>query len=195
MFKHRSITVAASMRGPPGVKVFFADLSSKGRRRPEEAPHSMLPPSFLRKVFPLPSPTRPASIRTLLWSGMPRCQLESFLSKPVLPSQNRTESPRFPKRSFRRDLAVTRTRRLATQQNYIVLSCLLRRSRRLAVAQRLVHFPTHPQPVQQHRQLPAAGGQLQPPPLQIRIRTPPAQYTMRPLHQQLPQVHMNLLVG
>src|SRR5216117_1237987 len=27
---------------------------------------------------------------------MPRCQLESFISKRALPSQNRTESPPFP---------------------------------------------------------------------------------------------------
>jgi hypothetical protein len=50
-----------------------------------------------------------------LWSGWLRCQLESSISNRVLPSQNRTESPRFRKRSFRRDLAVTRTRRWVTK--------------------------------------------------------------------------------
>ena len=150
------MTVAASMRGPPGVKVFFADLSSKGSSPTHGRRHTAfsLPPSFLRKVFACPSPTRPASIRTLYGAVCPgaswspssqngRCHLRTELSRP-----------RFRKRSFRRDLAVTRTRRLATKPNYIVLSCLLRSSRRPAVAQRLVHFPTHPQPVQQHRQLP-----------------------------------------
>src|SRR6185503_528353 len=88
----------------------------------------------------------------------------------------------------------------------VPVGVLLRRSRRLAVAQRLVHFPTHPQPVQQHRQLAshrhhrtllgvlaAARGLLQPPPLQIRIRTAPAQNTVRRLHQQRAQVHIALL--
>src|SRR4030095_6416081 len=91
------MTVAASMRGPPGVKVFFTDLSSKGRHRPtggatQRSP-SLLP--FLERFLPALADS-PCFHSHSLWSGMPRCQLESFISKRVLPSQNRTESPPFP---------------------------------------------------------------------------------------------------
>ena len=68
----------------------------------------------------------------------------------------------------------------------ILRACSLRR--RGLLPQRLVYFPRHPQPVQQDGQLarhcyhctllgvlPASRTQLQPPPLQIRVRPPPAQ--------------------
>ena len=124
----------------------FTDLSSKGRHRPtggatQHSP-SLIP--FLRKVFACPRRLALLPFALFIGAVCPgaswspssqngRCHLRTELSRP-----------RFRKRSFRRDLEVTRTRRLATKPNYIVLSCLLRRSRRLAVAQRLVHFPTHP---------------------------------------------------
>src|SRR4029434_5881176 len=195
------------MRGPPGVKVFFTDLSSKGRHRPtggatQRSP-SLLP--FLERFLPALADS-PCFHSHSLWSGMPRCQLESFISKRVLPSQSRTESPPFPE-----TLVPPRPRShpnsaIGYQTELHCLSCLLGRSRRLAVAQRLVHFPAHPQPVQQHRQLTShrhhrtllrilapAGGQLQPPALQIRIRTAPAQNAVRRLHQQRAQVDIALL--
>src|SRR6202034_526087 len=46
---------------------------------------------------------------------MLRCQLGFTILKRVLPSRYRTKSPLFPRRWFRRDLAVTRTRRFATK--------------------------------------------------------------------------------
>jgi len=52
-----------------------------------------------------------------------RCQLGSSISNRVLPSQHRTERLRFRKRSFRRDLAVTRTRRWVTELHWLQAAC------------------------------------------------------------------------
>ena len=88
-------------------------------------------------------------------------------------------------RPFRRDSAVTRTRRFVTTSIRQVCSGSSSCSALCCpgIPQRLVDFACHPQPVQQHRQLPrhghhrpflrvlpAAACQLQSPPPQIRIR-------------------------
>ncbi len=162
---------------------FFLDLAHQFLADQREALEALLGLSFLRKGFAFPPPTRPASIRTLggavgsgaSWSPQSQigcCHLSIELSRSVSGDARSTATSQSPELGD-------------GLQNYILLGGLL--LRRLAVAQRLVHFRRHPQPVQQHRQLPghrhdrallrilaAAFGQLQPPPFQIRIRTAPA---------------------
>src|SRR4029434_133832 len=133
------------MRGPPGVKVFFTDLSSKGRHRPtggatQRSP-SLLP--FLERFLPALADS-PCFHSHSLWSGMPRCQLESFISKRVLPSQNRTESPPFPE-----TLAPPRPR----SHSHSVWSCMPRCqlesciSKRVLPSQNRTESPPFPEPL------------------------------------------------
>src|SRR6266478_3970779 len=173
------------------VKYFLVQRRRKTASPTNGRRHSVLPSSILRKVFCRPRRLALLPFALCVERLALRCQLESlFLVKRVLLSQYRTERLRFQWRPFRRDLAVTRTRRWV-QKPYTQttpLSGLLGRRRRPAVAQRFVHFSAHPQAVQQHRQLPrhrhdrsllgilaAALGQLQSPTLKIRIRAPPVQ--------------------
>src|ERR1035438_5265161 len=86
--------------------------------------------------------------------------------------------------------------RLASSHSFPPAPICCRRQRCLvAVAQRFVHFSTHPQPMQQHRQLPrrrnhgsllpilsAALGQLQTPAPQVAVRSKRTQNVVRSLH-------------
>src|SRR5690242_15130904 len=63
------------------------------------------------------SPTRLASIRTLLWSILLRCQLVSFNFETGAAISDIELSPLPRERSFRRKRAVTRTRRFALKPN------------------------------------------------------------------------------
>src|SRR6266542_2194074 len=148
----RSVTVAASMRGPLRVNIFLSrpcpqwSSPTNGRR----LRLSLVFPSKERFCFS--PPTRPASIRTLSgavcsgasWSPQSQigcCHLSTELSRPVSGDA--------------RSAATSQSPELGDGfMNYIVLGRLLRRPHRLAVAQCIVHFSGDPQPVQQHRQLP-----------------------------------------
>ncbi len=105
--------------------------------------------------------------------------------------------------------AVTGTRRLGFcffLPKKILTLCCRRHRCRVAVAQRFVHLSTHPQPMQQDRQLacrgnhgsllpilPAPLGQFQAPPSQIAVRSKRAQNVVRTLHQQRSQIGIAFL--
>ena len=206
----------------------FADVQKKGKRFHERAgPRQVilwagspmrpiadqrearaLPlPFLLRKVFAFFAHRRLALLPfALLMEHSAPVPVGVLNLKRVLPSQYRTERSRF---GSARSAATSQSPELGDWLHniYNPLSCsVFTAVACLAVAQRLVHFPRHPQPMQQNRQLPrhrhdrsllrilaAARRQLQPPPLQIRIRPPPAQNTVRSLHQQLPQIDVAFL--
>jgi hypothetical protein len=65
---------------------------------------------FIRKVF-LPTARLALLPFALLMEQALRCQLGFSISNQVLPSQNRTERPRFRNHAFCHELAVTQTRR------------------------------------------------------------------------------------
>ena len=119
---------------------FFSSwpLPTNGRR------NSALPSSFFLGRFSslAESPCFHSHSR---WSGLLRCQLGSSISNGCCHLCAEV-TPCFQKRSFRRDHAVTRTRRLAT--NLSSSSCsLFQPLPGVAIAQRLVHFTAHPQGV------------------------------------------------
>src|SRR5205814_2807823 len=170
------------------VKYFLVQRRIKTASPTNGRRHSVLPSSILRKVFAALADS-PCFHSHSVWSGFRSgASWSPSSSKRVLPSQCRTERPRLQWRPFRRDFAVTRTRRWVYKNPTTFLGCLVRSGCGPAVAQRFVHFSAHPQPVQQHRQLPrhrhdrpllgilaAALVQLQSPALQIRIRATPVQ--------------------
>lgn len=73
--------------------------------------------SALASFITSASPTRLASIRTLLWSILLRCQLVSFIFETGAAISDIELSPLPRERSFRRKRAVTRTRRFALKLN------------------------------------------------------------------------------
>lgn len=120
-------------------------LPTNGRR------HSALPSSFLGRFF-FPLAESPCFHSHSRWSCSLRCQLGSSISNGCCHLRIEVTSL-FPETLFRRDRAVTRTRRFAT--NLPSSSCsLFQLLPGVTVPQRLVHFTTHPQGMQQHRQLP-----------------------------------------
>src|SRR6266478_1957441 len=94
------------------VKYFLVQRRIKTASPTNGRRHSVLPSSILRKVFCRPRRLALLPFALCVERLALRCQLESlFLVKRVLLSQYRTERLRFQWRPFRRDLAVTRTRR------------------------------------------------------------------------------------
>jgi len=88
-------------------------------------------------------PTRPASIRTLVWSISLRCLLVSLIMKRVLPSQCRTE------RLFCRVLVPPRPRShpnsaICNQTQKFLSHFPFCGCQRLAIPQRLVDLARHP---------------------------------------------------
>src|SRR5665213_4414583 len=76
-----------------------------------EAPHSVLPPFILGKVFFFPPLTRPASIRTLVGAGCSGASWSPQSHNGCCHLSIELSRLRCRRPSFRRDLAVTRTRR------------------------------------------------------------------------------------
>lgn len=147
----RSLTVAASMRRPAGVNTFSHDPSARLVADQREA-HQRSAVFLSEKGF-LPSPNRPASIRTLAGAARSGASWGSQSSTGAAISVPNSARPVPRTGSFRRDLAVTRTRRLAVHLPSSSSSSF-RPLLGVAVSQRLVHLTAYPQSMQQHRQLP-----------------------------------------
>ena len=139
----RSLTLAASMRRPPRVQHNLLPAREPASRRPtggaaasNRLPH--LPEKGFSGALPLPSPIRPASIRTLGGASWLRCQLGSSIFSGcchLIAELNASVS-----RSAR-SAASTQSPGLGDGR---IHRPTLGRPRELRVAQRLVDLPAGP---------------------------------------------------